>query len=98
MMRLVPMLLLLAWGCADAPRMPLLPGEPMGCERLGVVWQARPFPLWNDWRRGLERKAAVLGADTLAMRHRYPGFAMASDWRCSQRDASNNDSKWLLSH
>jgi hypothetical protein len=62
--------------------MPLLDVPPAGCERLGVVWQAPPFPLWNDWQVGLERKARELGADTLVIRHRTFGFAMAGAWRC----------------
>jgi len=69
-------------GCATASQMPLLSEVPENCERLGVVWQGPPFPLWNDWQRGLEAKAVVLGADTLVLRHRYFAFAMATAYRC----------------
>ena len=63
----------------------MLTSEPSECKRLGVVWQSAPFPLWNDWKKGLEWKASKLGADTLVLRRRYFGFAMATAYRCVGR-------------
>ncbi len=85
MMRLGATLIgIAALACATRSQMPLLSEEPAGCERLGVVWQAPPFPLWNDWQRGLEEKSLRLGADTMVLRHRYFAFAMATALRCGQ--------------
>lgn len=82
MTRLTLPLALLSLACATQSTLPLLRHEPVGCERLGVVWQGPPFPWPNDWRIGLERKARVLGADTLVLRKRHFGFALAGAWRC----------------
>ena len=82
MMRAALLALPLAIACATNATLPILDHEPTGCERLGVVWQAPPFPWPNDWRAGLEAKAIALGADTLVLRHRTFGFAMAGAWRC----------------